>query len=225
MTKFLQFWEDHRKQIIEASPATKGRKPFTVGPVTQGYRLNNAKTGSIARVMIYPKGAFILHMLRMMMYDNRNGTRDDRFSKMMQDFLAAHMNGDVSTEDFKKAVEAHILPSMDLAKNGSMDWFFNEWVYGTEMPSYRLVYSLSTGDGGKTIMNAKLTQSGVSDNFAMLVPLYMDFGNGWVNLGSATLVGNKTIDLNNIALPAAPKKVALAALQDVLAEKIENVKE
>src|SRR5439155_25845441 len=31
MTKFLQFWEDHRKQIIEASPATKGRKPFTVG--------------------------------------------------------------------------------------------------------------------------------------------------------------------------------------------------
>jgi len=225
MTKFLQFWEDHRKEIIEASPATKGRKPFTVGPVTQGYRLNNAKTGSIARVMIYPKGAFILHMLRMMMYDNRNGTRDDRFSKMMRDFLAAHMNGDVSTEDFKKAVEAHILPSMDLAKNGSMDWFFNEWVYGTEMPSYKLVYSLTTGEGGKTIMNAKLTQSGVSDNFAMLVPLYMDFGNGWVNLGSATLVGNRTIDLSNIALPAAPKKVALAALQDVLAEKIENIKQ
>jgi hypothetical protein len=225
MPKFLQFWEDHRKQIIEATPATKGRKPFTVGPVTQGYRLNNAKTGSIARVMIYPKGAFILHMLRMMMYDNRGGTRDDRFSKMMKDFLAAHFNGDVSTEDFKKAVESHILPSMDLAKNGSMDWFFNEWVYGTDIPSYKLTYSLAAGEGGKTVMNAKLTQSGVSDSFAMLVPLYMDFGNGWVNLGSATMVGNTTIDLNNIALPASPKKVAIAALQDVLAEKIENVKQ
>ena len=28
--KFLEFWEDLRKLIIEASPATKGRKPYTV---------------------------------------------------------------------------------------------------------------------------------------------------------------------------------------------------
>ena len=66
--KFVDFWEDLRKQIVEASPATKDRKPYTVGPVTQGYRLNNGKTGGVARRMIYPKGAYILHMLRMMMY-------------------------------------------------------------------------------------------------------------------------------------------------------------
>jgi len=125
--KFIEFWEDRRKQIIEATPATKGRKPYTVGPVTQGYRLNSAKTGSIARFMIYPKGAFILHMIRMMMYDNR-GTGDTRFQKMMQDFLAAHYNRDISTEDFKKAVEAHIIPAMDVDKNGKLDWFFDEWV-------------------------------------------------------------------------------------------------
>jgi hypothetical protein len=114
--KFLQFWEDHRKQIVESSPATNGRKPYTVGPVTQGYRLNSAKTGNIARFMIYPKGAFILHMIRMMMYDNRGGTRDNRFAKMMQDFLAAHYNSDISTEDFKKAVEASMTPAMNIDK-------------------------------------------------------------------------------------------------------------
>ena len=81
--KFIDFWEDQRRQIIEATPQTNNRKPYTVGPVTQGYRLNSAKTGNIARSMIYPKGAFILHMLRMMMYDHkkRNGrcqvSRDD----------------------------------------------------------------------------------------------------------------------------------------------------
>jgi len=222
--KFIEFWEDRRKQIIEATPATKGRKPYTVGPVTQGYRLNSAKTGSIARFMIYPKGAFILHMIRMMMYDNR-GTGDTRFQKMMQDFLAAHYNRDISTEDFKKAVEAHIIPAMDVDKNGKLDWFFDEWVYGTEMPSYKLTYSLAGGEGGKTTLNAKLTQSGVSKNFAMVVPIYADFGNGWARLGSATMVGDSSVDLTNIQLPSMPKKVAVAPLDDVLAEKIENVKE
>jgi len=47
---------------------------------------------------------------------------------MMQDFLAAHYNRDISTEDFKKAVEAHIIPAMDVDKNGKLDWFFDEWV-------------------------------------------------------------------------------------------------
>ena len=225
MNKYLAFWDDKRRQIIEAGPATKGRKPFTVGAVTQGYRLNTAKTGAVAQNMIYPKGAFILHMLRMMMYDNRGGTRDAKFQKMMQDFLAAHFNGDISTNDFKKAVEAHMTPAMDVDKNGTMDWFFDEWVYGSEMPSYKLAYSLTSGDGGKTILNAKLTQSGVSDNFVMLVPIYVDFGNGPAYLGSATIVGNKTLDINNIPLPTAPKKVSLAAMQDVLAEKIEVSKQ
>ena len=71
---------------------------------------------------------------------------------------------------------------MDVDKNGKMDWFFDEWVYGTEMPSYKLTYSLAGGEGGKTTINAKLTQSGVSKNFAMVVPIYADFGNGWARL-------------------------------------------
>ena len=50
---------------------------------------------------------------------------------MMNDFLKSNYNKDVSTNDFKIAVEKHILPSMDIDKNGKMDWFFDEWVYGT----------------------------------------------------------------------------------------------
>jgi len=224
MNKFIDFWETQRKEIVEASPASNGRKPFTVGPVTQGYRLNNAKTGSIARVMIYPKGAFILHMIRMMMYD-RKGGGDTRFQEMMKDFLASHPNRDISTEDFKHAVEKHILPSMDIDKNRKMDWFFDEYVYGTEMPSYKLTYSLTSSGDGKTMLNGKIEQSGVSKDFVMIVPLYIDFGKGWAYLGTTTMVGNTTLDLKNIALPGEPKKVAVAALDDVLAEKIENVKQ
>ncbi|HEY5445963.1 MAG TPA: M1 family aminopeptidase, partial [Pyrinomonadaceae bacterium] len=69
MAKFNDFWDNQRKLITEATPFTKGHKPYTVGPVTQGYRLDSGKTPNITRAMIYPKGAYILHMLRMMMFD------------------------------------------------------------------------------------------------------------------------------------------------------------
>ncbi len=225
INKFIDFWEDQRSQITQATPQTNGRKPYTVGPLTQGYRLNSAKTGNIARSMIYPKGAFVLHMLRMMMYDRKNGTGDTKFQEMMKDFIASHFNQDVSTNDFKKIVEKHMLPSMDIYKNGSMDWFFDEWIYGTEMPSYDFSYQLSSGANGQTLLSGKITQSGVSDKFVMPVPLYMDFGKGWVYLGSATLVGNSSVELKNIALPEKPKRVAVAALQDILVEKNEAKKQ
>jgi hypothetical protein len=74
------------------------------------------------------------------------------------------------------------------------------------------------------MLNGKLTQSGVSDNFVMLVPLYADFGKGWAKLGSATIIGNSTIDITNVKLPAVPKRMAVCAMNDVLTTSIENGK-
>ena len=225
ISPFIDFWEEQRKMIVEPQVATKGRKPYTVGPVTAGYRLNSAKTGSVARYMIYPKGAYILHMLRMMMYDthDKTGDPDARFRAMMHDFVKTYFNLDVSTEDFKRMVEKHITPDMDLDGNKRMDWFFNQWVYGTEVPAYKFDYQLGLA-GGKITLSGKITQSGVSDNFRMRVPVWLDYGKGWVRLGAATVVGNSSVDLPVIPLSQQPKRVALAALNDVLATSIENNK-
>ncbi|MFL6229741.1 MAG: carboxypeptidase regulatory-like domain-containing protein [Pyrinomonadaceae bacterium] len=216
--KFKEFWDDQRQLIIQARPQTHDRKPYTVGPVTQGYRLNSGKTGGVARFSIYPKGAFILHMLRQMMFDSHHGG-DQRFMEMMQDFIKTNYNKDVSTEDFKAAVERHMTKEMDIEGNGRMDWFFDEWVYGTEIPTYRFEYEINGNN-----FTGRVTQSGVSDHFSMRVPVYLDFGKGWVRLGSANITGNHTVELPNIPLPQAPHKAAIAALDDVLALNVENVK-
>lgn len=214
MAKFNDFWDEQRKLITNATPQTKGRKPYTVGPVTQGYRLDSGKTPNIARSMIYPKGAYILHMIRMMMFDHRGGG-DARFREMMTDFVKTNFNKNVSTEEFKAGIEKHMTPQMDLDKNGRMDWFFNQWVYGIDIPAYRLDYQTGSADG-KATLTLKVTQSGVSDDFRMLVPFYADFGKGWTRLGAVKLVGNSSVDIPNIQLPQAPKRVTLAALNDVL---------
>jgi hypothetical protein len=213
--RFIKYWNDQRDLITEARPQTADKRPYTVGPVTQGYRLNSGKTGGVARFMIYPKGAYILHMLRMMLYDHT--TRDSRFKAMMQDFIKTHYNLDVSTEDFKRVVEKHMTSQMDLDGNRRMDWFFDAWVYGTEMPSYKFEYQLAG-----TNLTGKITQSGVSDKFKMPVPVYVDYGKGWVRLGSAFIFGNSTVDLGNLKLPQEAKRAAICSLADILALNITN---
>lgn len=210
MAKFTDYWDAQRHLITDATPQTKGRKPYTVGPITQGYRLNSGKTGNIARAMIYPKGAFVLHMIRMMMYDHRGGG-DARFREMMNDFVKSNFNRDVTTEDFKAAVEKFMSPQMDVDKNGKMDWFFDAWVYGTDVPSYKLE-RVSGADG----LTLRITQSGVSDNFRMMVPIYVDMGKGWTRLGAARMVGNSTVEIPNVKLPQPAKRMTLCALNDVL---------
>jgi len=225
MNKFVDFWEAQRQRIVLATTATNGKKPYTIGPVTQGYRLSSGKTGEAYQMVVYPKGAYILHMLRMAMYDSRSkGDPEIRFKTMIQDFINTYFNKDVSTEDFKRIVDKHTTPEADLDENGRMDWFFNQWVYGTEVPAYKFDYQLSSSSG-KPVLSGKITQSGVSENFRMLVPVWVSYdGKRWVRLGSATIVGNSSVDLPNITLPKEPKKVAICALADVLATSIENNK-
>src|SRR5882672_2323945 len=82
--KFLTFWNDERQLLLERDP--QGYRAIDVGPLTMGYRASNSRTGGgITRRLIYPKGAYVLHMIRMMMFDSRNG--DKVFKETMQDFV------------------------------------------------------------------------------------------------------------------------------------------
>lgn len=98
-------------------------------------------------------------------------------------------------------------------------WFFNEYVYGTEMPTYKFEYQLSNGG---TTLSGRITQSGVSDRFKMLVPLYVDCGKGFIRLGQARMIGNTSVELKDIKLPGPAKLAAACSLQDVLALSVQN---
>lgn len=218
LAKFNALWDQQRELITQSSPQTRGRKPYTVGPVTQGYRLNNGKTGNVARAMIYPKGAYILQMIRMLMMDHRNGGGDNQFKLMMKDFVQSHLNQNASTEDFKAIVEKYMTPGMDVDKNKSMNWFFDEWIYGTDVPAYKFDYQITKTPDGKPAIKGTITQSGVSKSFVMAVPIYLDFGKGWSHLGSVVLAGNTTFELPLVTLPAGMnlKRATLCAMSDVL---------
>ena len=212
---YLDFWKQERKMLTEKN--SMGFRPIDVGPVTMGYRLDTQKTGfGVTRALIYPKGAFILHMVQMMMWSPQEGDRV--FMETMHDFVSTYRLQPATTEDFKAIVEKHMTPAMDLDHNHKMDWFFNEYVYGTDLPTYHFEAQATPNDNGMSL-HFRLVQSGVPAGFKMLIPIYVEFADGKVmKLGNATIVGDseaeKTVQLPK--LTTAIKKISINYYYDVL---------
>ena len=222
LDEYHKFWADQRQLLTDRNK--EGKRAIDVGPVTLGYRLDNARTGfDIGRRLLYPKGAYILQMVRFMMQE-RSATPDASFKAMMHEFTKTYGNRMASTEDFKAVVEKYMNQDMDLMGDHKMDWFFNEYVYGTEYPSYKLEQSFSTDASGDQVLNFKLTQSGVSDNFVMLVPVYLEMAGGKVfRLGKAHMKGTQTVEQHVPlkGLQEKPKRATVAYFDDVLGN-VEN---
>jgi hypothetical protein len=212
---FREFWRGQQKLLTEKN--AMGFRPIDVGPVTMGFRLSSQKAGwYIYQNLVYPKGAYILYMIRGMMWSPQTG--DERFKETMRDLIATYRLRAATTEDFKAIVEKHMTPGMDLEGNHRMDWFFDEYVYGTELPAYHFETQIAQNGDAPTI-HLKLTQSGVAPSFKMLVPIYFELADGrvfrWI---MASIAGDNTIE-NTIPLPKTPspiKRVLINYNYDVL---------
>lgn len=211
--QYAKYWERARKAILDKNEY--GLRPNDAGPLWTGLRLDTRKTEGAYNRLVYPKGGYILHMLRSMMYDVQS--KDRRFMAMMQDFVKTYYNQNASTEDFKRIAEKYMSPHMNLDQNGKMDWFFDEWVYGTDVPRYRLDYTISEESGGKVLLKGSVTQSEVSENFKMLVPLFVDMDGQVSLLGRLGIKGNSTSPEFKVPLPKRPKRVLIDYEHPVLA--------
>lgn len=215
--RFIEFWDDERTMLLERN--NMGFRANDAGPLTLGYRMSNDRTGfDITRKLIYPKGAYILHMLRMMMWTAQTG--DQNFKDMMHDFVKSYAGHAATTEDFKAIVEKHMTPDMQRIGSGKMNWFFDEYVYGTALPTYKLDSSFDKNSEGDVVLSMKLTQSGVDERFRMLVPLYLELADGRITyFGRVTMVGNTSQEgkIPIKGLKDLPRRAMLSYYDDVLA--------
>jgi len=215
--KFIEFWNDERELLLEKD--AQGFRAIDVGPLTMGYRADNSRTGfGVTRRLIYPKGAYVLHMIRMMMWDRNTG--DQNFKAAMQDFVKTYSGKAATTEDFKAMMEKHMTKEVDLDNNHRLDWFFDEYVYGTALPTYKISYTFDKDANGDVLFGFKVTQSGVDDKFRMIVPIYLELADGRTAfVGRTHLIGNSSIDrkVPLKGLKDTPKRAMVNANDDVLA--------
>ena len=204
--KWNDFWDLKRKWLL--GPDRAGVRPVDIGPIALNYQLNSYLEPTASTHLIYEKGAYVLEMLRMIMENPKAKNPDAAFIDMMRDFTTTYAGKNASTADFERIVEKHV--------GQPMGWFFNEWVYGSEIPTYNFSYQLQDAGGGKTNVSFRLTQSGVSSSFHMGVPLYVTYKGSPARIGFVQVQGSSTGHAQ-FQLPFRPSNVSIDARRNLLA--------
>jgi hypothetical protein len=140
------------------------------GPIWLGQRLSSSKDPDGYSNIVYKKACWVLNMLRAVMTDGRTGS-DASFFRMLRDFAVQYQGQSVSTEDFIHHAEKYMTPENDLEHNRKLDWFFNEWVYGTGIPEYTLKSDVQALPAGGYKVQGTIAQGGVPADFEMPVGL------------------------------------------------------
>ncbi len=141
------------------------------GAICLGFRLSSSRTPDGYDSVVYGKGTWTIHMLRMMLYDPKAKDPDARFTELLHFLLSHYQFRALSTADFERAVEQFMTPAMDLEGNHSMDWFFDEWVRGTGIPRYAVEFEVRP-HGKEFLVRGKLKQADVPQDFTAAVPIY-----------------------------------------------------
>jgi hypothetical protein len=217
MDDYRAFWKEQQTNLLQKN--TQGVRPIDAGALTMGSRVSNSKSGEdVYQALIYSKGAYVLHMLEMMYWSTQD--QETTFKQAMQQFVKDYSGKAATTEDWKASMEKTMPKWMDLRHDGKLDWFFDEYVYGTELPHYTISSDFTVADG-LTSVHLKLTQSNVSQNFVMLIPLYLQLKDGQVQrMFNVVIHGSGTIDqtIPLGKLPSPGKAMLLNYNADVLSD-------
>ena len=146
------------------SEAREDVKVFdSAGPISIGQRLAATISPNAYRA-VYGKGLWVIHMLRMMLRQD-GPSPDAKFLALLKELGEMYDGRAVSTWDFKRLAEKHA--------EKELDWFFDQWVFATGIPTYSAEYKIETTENGFTI-EGTISQSGVPDGFVMPLPVYAD---------------------------------------------------
>lgn len=169
--KPLQTWlERFRSDLVAKVPGEEGIGA-DAGPLVLGTRLRGARLPGAYENVIYGKGPWVFHMLRMLLRDANAKNPDARFFQLLQSLFAAYRQRALTTADLQRAVEERMTAAMDLEGNKRMDWFFDQWVHGTGIPRYRVTFEVKPHPQG-FLVRGTLSQREVPESFLVPVPLY-----------------------------------------------------
>jgi peptidase M1-like protein len=179
-----------------------------IGPIGHGWRADTGEVPTAYSSQVYAKGALVLHMLRGLLRDQTGS--DQAFLDVLRDFLHTHRGGLASTRDFEAAVARRV--------PGDWSWFFDEWVNGMGIPTYRWSYEIASSPNaeGKWMVNLKVKQSEVPKGFRMSVPVEVEYS------GSRTervrVMVEEAKEAFSLEFPERPKELALNPESEVLAK-------
>ena len=186
--------ESYREPLLAKNEA--GQVVDSAGPIVLGSRLETSQEPRAWRSITYGKGSWIMQMLRSQI-------GDQRFLALLAEISKRYDRKDITTEEFRLLAAEYLPPKSDDPK---LESFFEQWVYGTGIPSMKLSWSVK-GSAPNVKLTGTVTQSGVDADFTAAVPVEITIARGrtmtqWVRSADVPVTFT-------VALKAAPLKVAL----------------
>jgi hypothetical protein len=135
---------------------------------------------------------------------------DERFISMLAEMVKKYHQKEVSTEEFRLHAAQFLPPRSEDPK---LESFFEQWVYGTGIPSLKMTYSIK-GKAPALRLVGTLTQTDAGQDFTALAPVEIQVGRGrtvtqWVQSASEPVTFT-------VPLQQAPLKVTLDPRHAVL---------
>jgi aminopeptidase N len=194
-THSLEQMLDHYRTTLLAK-SESGQQVEASGPIVLGTRLETSQEPRAWRAITYGKGTWIMQMLRVRM-------GNERFLSMLGEIAKRYDHKEITTEQFRLLAAEFLAPKSEDPK---LESFFEQWVYGTGIPSMKLTYSVK-GAAPNVKVTGTVTQSGVDEDFSAVVPVEIQ-----VARGKAITQWVRTADVPvtfTVPLKAAPLKVLL----------------
>ena len=219
-----RMWVNARDALISLSLPPFGDqgigegKIAEIGPLILGHRLRTRNTLNAYDSLIYNKGALVLRMLHYLFTDPETNSGQPFFD-MMSDFVRQYRNKTAATEDFIRVASEHFANTAIGKQFGlkDLDWFFQQWVYESKLPKYRMEYQIESGDNGQAVLKGTIFQENAGPKWFMPLPVVCRFGD---QAGRVTIFANGQQTDFKIPLPMKPSSVALDPEWWILSDKI-----
>ncbi len=173
------------------------------------YKANRTIMDVVNTIVIELKGMMIIHSLRNMLIDTKTNN-EDVFFNILKELYKSYKHKRVTTENFKQIIEKHT--------NMDMTWFFDQWVYGNQIPKYTFGYKVEKTPEGKFKVKCRVKQEKVADGFVMPVLIRVDFGNDQF-YPARVVINNKITEFELPLLPLEPKDIKFNFNYSVLCEE------
>jgi hypothetical protein len=185
--------DSYRRDLL--AKGDNGRTVESAGPIVLGERLESSQSPAAWNRITYGKGAWIMHMLRSLM-------GQDRFVAMLGELRRRYEWKTISTDEFRR-LAAEFLPPK--SPDPKLEAFFEQWVYGTGIPILKLSYAIH-GHPPSVKLAGSVEQSDVDSEFSVQVPVAIESGRTsrieWVR------TSNAPADFT-VALKEAPTRIVL----------------
>jgi hypothetical protein len=182
------------KEWRQAAEQSRGTAPLadlmTLGGDQAGRHYTN---------LMYNKGPYVVHMLRMQL-------GHDKWVEGMHRFFEKHRLVNLHTED--------LMAEMEQVAGYRLGFFFDQWWKGTDEPSFDFSYEVSPTENGKFLFTGTLKQTGTP--FEVLMPVFFHFGSNKVSIQNRPILTGS--DVFKAVLPARPQKVTLDDFNTLLAD-------